>query len=130
MKQTSLNGRCKVVVSGVIVNIISSPAKAIDPCSQNAVGVPELNLYIEEADMRIINRINWSVKRGFTTVVVFSKDTDVVVLLLHYYNEFRRRGLKQIWFKKKTIYFHPQPCGYIRIAVLSRHSSTAHRHWM
>ena len=61
LKQTSMNGKCKVVVSGVIINQSSYPAKVIDPCSQNTVTVAELDLNIEEADMRVINQINWSV---------------------------------------------------------------------
>ena len=67
--------------------------------------------------MRIINSNNWSLQKSFTNVVVFSTDTDVVVLLLHYYNDFGRCGLKEIADTLGTGYDYLTKVG-IKLAAL------------
>ena len=102
LKQTSLNGKCKVVVCGMIENDISAEAMEILPHSPNAIPIPEFAVKVEEADMRLICHISWTLQKGQQNIIVVSTDTDVIVLLLYYYEIFRRCGLKEIWLKTKS----------------------------
>ena len=49
----------------------------------------ELELPIEEADLRIIPHVQHAIKQGNLRVIVTSNDTDVVVLLIYYYKVFQ-----------------------------------------
>ena len=57
---------------------------------------------IEEADARIIPHVAFSIRSGTKRVVVLSNDTDVVVLLLYYFNQFLSMGVQQLWIKFGT----------------------------
>ena len=62
----------------------------------------ELKSDIEEADARIIPHVAFSIRSGTKRVVVLSNDTDVVVLLLYYFNQFLSMGVQQLWIKFGT----------------------------
>ena len=61
--------------------------------------IPELDQEIEEADERIIPHVMHSVKCGIQSVVVLSGDSDVFVLLMHYWHAFYLGGLKELWIR-------------------------------
>ena len=48
---------------------------------------------IEEADSRIVVHAMQACKNGESKIVVLSSDTDVVVLLLHYWMKFEEKNL-------------------------------------
>ena len=57
--------------------------------------INDLRSGLEEADMRIIPHIHWDViKYSRKCLTVISEDTDVVVLLLYYFNVFSAREFK------------------------------------
>ncbi len=59
----------------------------------------DLNVSLEEADVRLIIHINDAAKDGMKRVVVVSNDTDVLVLCLHFWNEFEEVGLEELWMR-------------------------------
>ena len=54
---------------------------------------------IEEADARLMPHTLDAAKRNHDRVIVLSSDTDVLVLLLYYWNIFNRNGLKELWVR-------------------------------
>ena len=64
------------------------------------VDIELLKSSIEEADSRIIPHVNWSVTTmGYKKFVILSNDTDVLVLLLHYFKRFKENGIKKVWIR-------------------------------
>ena len=57
---------------------------------------PDLESMIEEADSRIILRIQKAVMRGVCFVIVHSNDTDGVVFLSYYIHYFVNLGIKDL----------------------------------
>ena len=55
----------------------------------------ELELPIEEADLRIILHVQHAIKQGYLRVIVTSNDTHFVVLLIHYYKVFQ--SINELW---------------------------------
>lgn len=55
----------------------------------------------EEADFRIIPHLKWNCTLfpEYSTAIVVSKDTDILVLLVHYLKVFSLYGLKQLWMQ-------------------------------
>ena len=53
---------------------------------------------IEEADSRIIIHVEHAINEGTQNILVLSSDTDVLVLLLYFWGEFEKKGLKVINF--------------------------------
>ena len=62
----------------------------------------DLQMCLEEADVRVIPHIHKAVSNGVERVVVLSNDTDVVVLLLFYIFDFFSLGLKECWIRVGT----------------------------
>ena len=60
---------------------------------------PELNLYYEEADALILHHVVHLLKCGFQNILVLSGDTDVLVILLHFFFVLQEMGLKELWVK-------------------------------
>lgn len=89
------------------VHVIASNMIGCDdqtPCLQSFNGtvsmIHQLNLAIEEADERIIpHALHAVTEHGTKRVVVISSDTDVFVLLLHYWEKLKYSGLKELWMK-------------------------------
>ena len=59
----------------------------------------ELDVHIEEADVRMIPHALHAVNCGASRVVILSNDTDVMVLELHYWNLLKDHGLKELWIR-------------------------------
>ena len=55
---------------------------------------PELNSEIEEADARLIPQVKSALLGGSAKIVVSSTDTDVLVLLVHYFESFSDQAIK------------------------------------
>ena len=75
--------------------------------SNIGITLPELNVKIEEADVRMIPHAPHSVNEGASTVILPSNDTDIVVLGLHYRSLLKGHGLKELWIYQAhtTSYF-------------------------
>ena len=71
----------------------SFPAEKYIEVSNNIL--TELELPVEEADLRIILHVQHAIKQGNLRVIVTSNDTDVVVLLIHYYKVFQ--SINELW---------------------------------
>ena len=63
----------------------------------NVFSIEELNVDIEEADSRLIPHIFYQSKNATKRVLVSSNDTDVFVLLVHYFAKFSYQGLQELW---------------------------------
>ena len=61
--------------------------------------IPELHNDIEEADCRIIPYAMHATNHGTKCIIVLSTDSDVVVLMLHYWSELKKSGLQELWVK-------------------------------
>ena len=61
--------------------------------------LPELNVKIEEADVRMIPHALHSVNKGASRIILLSNDTDVFVLGLHYWSLLKGHGLKELWIR-------------------------------
>ena len=86
-----------LILSGMLVNGIQVPAIHIAAMGERRL-IDQLMCNIEEADQRLIKHIFWSLKKEKkTTFIVKSKDTDVMVLLIHYLSKFIKAGMKKLW---------------------------------
>ena len=54
---------------------------------------------VDEADLRIPMHVLDCLQSGYTTCVVISNDTDVIVALLFYVPIFLQEGLKELWVR-------------------------------
>lgn len=59
----------------------------------------ELDVEIEEADVRLIPHALHAVNHGSTRIVILSNDTDVMVLALHYWDILKCHGLQELWMR-------------------------------
>ena len=87
----------QIVLSGVRTKDQQIPCMTGD-----AIEIDELNSDLEEADLRLILHILYAVKQGSKRIVVLSNDTDVLVLLLHFMEKFRKKGVQEIWQRAGT----------------------------
>ena len=76
----------------------------ISPCCESkADGTikirEELNLFLEEADTRIIPYIYFNILNDYKRIVVISNDTDFFALILHYMFLFSHKGINELWLK-------------------------------
>jgi hypothetical protein len=60
---------------------------------------PLLDSNIEEADLRLIPHCANNVMCGYKRIVVLSNDTDVLVLLLYFWNLMSTSGLNELWMR-------------------------------
>ena len=91
--------KCNIVLSGILEDQVERPCQRFISDTCQCVEVPELKSCIEEADHRIIPHINWSLLNGMKSITVVSSDTDVLVLLIHYYKTFSSNGLQKLWLR-------------------------------
>ena len=83
-----------VILSGVVIDNTLQPATFLTEQGE-VQSIFELNFDHEEADFQIIPHIGWDITTfSRKSVTVVSEDTDVLVLLLHYFNSFNatRKG--------------------------------------
>ena len=85
-----------IVVSAIRLAEIE-PARGV--FSNIGITLPELNVKIEEADVRMIPHALHSVNEGASKVILLSNDTDVVVLGLHYWSLLKGHGLEELWIR-------------------------------
>ena len=95
----SSNRNHDIVVSGTLQDQVKKPCKKFSRNSSECVEISALKSCIEEADHRIIPHIQWCLREGCNDFAVISNDTDVLVLLLHYYSTFSLMGLERLWIR-------------------------------
>ena len=89
--------KLQVIVSGFSGDSVDVACQlAQDGCSAK---ITELCQNIEEADARIIPHAMHAVKNGARRIIVLSSDTDVFVLLMHYWNVLHSNGLSEMWLR-------------------------------
>ena len=90
-----------LILSGMQVNGSQLPALIF---SDKREGEPINDLFcnIEEADQRLIKHVQWCALNQKTSCIVISNDTDVLVLLVHYFQTFKTTGLKRLWQRMGT----------------------------
>ena len=59
----------------------------------------QLQSTVEEADLRIPMHVLDCTQEGYTTCVVISNDTDVIVSLLYHFSNFQHEGLHELWVR-------------------------------
>ena len=92
-----------IVVSGVVVDNEQKPCTRIVIQSPfEVIEIPYLKSNIEEAAQRLIPHIQWSLLEGYKHITVISNDTDVAVLLLHYYKKFKAAGIEKLLIRVGT----------------------------
>ena len=93
-----------MVVSSGVVDDFPTPATIFSSDDGSCFVIPELELNYEEADCRLIPHIHWNVLSfpSCDCAVTISNDTDVLVLLIHYFQEWNQDGLQQLWFEIGT----------------------------
>lgn len=88
-----------IVLSAMLVDDETVPCTLIQGRA-NDIEIPELSLLrFEEADQRMIPHIQWCIRRSTKNVMVVSSDTDVLVLLIHYFKRFQSEGLENMWLR-------------------------------
>ena len=85
-----------IVVSAVVLAEIE-PDRGV--FSNIGSTLPELNVKIEEEDVRMNPHALHSVNDGASRVILPSNDTDIVVLGLHYRSLLKGHGLKELWIR-------------------------------
>ena len=63
----------------------------------------ELDQNIEEADLKTVVHALHATKDGSKRLVMLSIDTDVFILLVHYWRELKAQGLEELWIKTGTV---------------------------
>ena len=121
-----------IIVSAIRLAEIE-PARGV--FSNIKMTLPELNVKIEEADVRMIPYALHSVNRGASRVILLSNDTDVVVLGLHYWSLLTGHGLKELWIRAgvgnstRHISLHTL-AGKMDPDYLQSHTATPSPHWL
>ena len=77
----------------------SDGATCIGVMNGNSAEIADLCPEVEEADARIIPHAMHAVKSGIQCIVVLSSDTDVFVLLMHYWDILHCEGLRELWIR-------------------------------
>ena len=95
----SIENQINAVLSGCLSDNEDGCLKAVEVRDEFVFDRADLDIDIEEADLRIIPHVSKLVSRNFTNIVVISNDTDVLILLLHYLPQFIENGLEEIWVK-------------------------------
>ena len=60
---------------------------------------PESNNNFEVADVRLIPHVIHAVLAGTERIVILSRDTDVLIITLYFWNLFNSHGLRQFWMR-------------------------------
>ena len=63
------------------------------------VELHELDLSIEEADVRVIPHALHASKNGAKTIVLLANDTDILVLGLYFWEKIKSFGLRELWMR-------------------------------
>ena len=83
---------------------ISSGDSSLQAGLSSVIGRPKteqcmdhLQTTLKEADLRILMHVLDCVRAGYSTCIVISNDTDVIIALLYYVPVFHKEGLKELW---------------------------------
>ena len=71
------------------------------PCSQlnPTTAISELNVQIEEANLRLLPHAKYAVEKMNRRVVVLANDTDIIVAFIYHCSYFSSVGLKELWIR-------------------------------
>ena len=101
MKQTL--EKSQVEYQDVQVIVSHMPGLHTAPCLSSYQGqvteLPQLHSSLEEADHRMVHHIMHAIRNGTKHVLVLSSDSDVIILLLHFWPQYHDQGLRQLWVK-------------------------------
>ena len=61
--------------------------------------IPELDLQLEEADLRIMPHALNAAVDGMSTIILLSNDTDILVAMLYFVREIKAHGGQTIWMR-------------------------------
>ena len=91
----------KLVLSGMVVNneIVKAQMQEQLGCAADESLLPTWG---EEADIRLLSHIDWSVEKGCERIIVLSNDTDTVVQILRHITAFFEKGLQEMWVEFGT----------------------------
>ena len=92
----SIENQINAVLSGCLSDNEDRCLKAVEVRDEFVFDRADLDIDIEEADLRIIPHVSKSFSRNFTNIVVISNDTDLLILLLHYLPQFIENGLEEL----------------------------------
>ena len=101
LKTVTTNRDWETILSGVLLDGGPTPAVSIQDKRFTEIS-QTLKVAVEEADIRIIPHVFHAVKHGMQRVVVLSNDTDVFVLLIHFYKILHENGLSELWMRKSS----------------------------
>ena len=121
IKWISDNVKAKCPNVQLVLSGISGQESSDCICIQqfSVTSLPELDIAIEEADVRIIPHAMHVTTAGTTRLVVLSSDTDVLVLILYYWNLFHNHGLKELWVRAGSM----DTIRYIPVHILAEKST-------
>ena len=89
----------QIILSGTgVADIDNNPCVCVVGPGQ-VTSVEDLEVDIEEADLRLIPHAFNASQEMTKRVVILSNDTDVLVLGLHYFNRLHRQGLIELWMR-------------------------------
>ena len=92
----------EIVLSGYVTDADSNQNCLQIQNEGEQVAIDDILSSIVEADARIIPHVAFVIKEGWKQVVVLPNDTDIVVLLLHFYDQFLKMTVKELWVKYST----------------------------
>ena len=90
------NGNIDVFVSAFDL-IHGKSLQAFKISNELVVTTPDLDVKIEEADLRLVLHAYHATRHGFKRVIIQSQDTDVLILFLYNWNSLASFGLKEAW---------------------------------
>ena len=89
--------------SGVEIVVSGVSGDTPLPCQSHHQGRvnshTDLDVTLEEADMRLIPHAMHATINGTSRVVILSTDTDVLVVCLYFWHIFHSHGLKELWMR-------------------------------
>ncbi len=89
----AVQNKQEMIISGMLVNGEQLAVVSVSGHTERH-DVNSLLCNIEEADQRLIKHIHWSAVNGNQSFIVRSYDSDVLLLLVHYFKAFKMAGLK------------------------------------
>ena len=92
MKTIGINQQWETILNGMVLETGPTAASAIKDGSITELH-DTLEVNVEEADLRIIPHVFHAVKQGMQRVIVLFSDTDVFVILIHFYVYLNNNGL-------------------------------------
>ena len=101
MKTIGINRQWETILSGKVLGTAPTAALAINDGSITKLH-DTLAVNVEEADLRIIPHVFHALKQGMQRVIVLSNDTDVFVILIHFYDYLNNNGLSEFWMRKSA----------------------------